>query len=412
MVLLGLMLSISAMMQYSIWSYGYLPIYIVSLLFLWLDARKKMSRWALRITVLYLCYLVTTFSGTFVGLALGVDLNIFGRILNHLLIIFTCVTLICRFVIRKNRHESIIGNDFCGLVQGALLGYFLLILAVISHYLMYETYGVDLFTEARSSAHTREAGQRVFIRATGFIREPSFAVPFIFDFMVYACIALRNSILKMAALTLACLAGVLISSPAFYLTLLVILGALMAMNFPLKYSAWLKVSSAMVFIVAAGVVTGYFFTDQLGYNASRIGSFFSQPSARKDMLLGALDLMSNANGVSNWIFGRGFSGFESLEVNAVDTPSGSIFHSSPNNLWVHLLFNSGIVGLIFYVAFLFNLVAVKYCKMSNIATVFLAVFLSASMYRSDFVSLRFGLNLAIMCIYFQWLRLGKILSKY
>lgn len=319
------------------------------------------------------------------------ELNFIGRFLN----LFTFYLTIL-FIHKATKKV----NPFL-VFKWYQIGIFILLLTALWHAISLYTGLLGWPFETRSHLHsTYGESYSIATRVTGIAREPSFLVMYIVDFIAL-CFIFYSGLKRNALILFACILMLLSLSPSGYVVLMA--------SFTLAYSvSRLKrfntksIVRFVLFVTAVAFIFIYLHASNnqfLDYFFSRISNVDASNSGRLYMLLAPFEWIQESNPFSI-LFGHGLKSY-SIIGTYYSLPNGDPIHVTSNNLYIDVLWESGLIGLLTLIIY-FLYIFIKICSLKVspsksfiVLFIFFDVLLSA-FFRADYASFRFFIMLYLL----------------
>lgn len=319
------------------------------------------------------------------------QLNFWGRLLNLLTFYFIILSV---YKITKNGNLYLVFKWY-------QIGIFVLLLTALWHAVSLYTDMIEWPFDTRSNLHsTYGATYSLAKRVTGIAREPSFLVMYIVDFVALSFLFFHG-FKRNFLILFACLLMVLSLSPSGYLVLG--LSFLLAYSFnSLKYLSGIKMVRFIGVILTMVFLFVYLYASNnqfIDYIISRVSNVDAGNSGRLYMLLGPLSWVQESTPFS-LLFGHGLKSY-SIIGTYYSLPSGEPIHVTSNNLYVDILWESGIVGLlllILYFIYIFKKIwAIRFSSSNSFIALFIFFdLLLSAFFRADYATFRFFIMLYLL----------------
>jgi len=309
------------------------------------------------------------------------ELDIVGRVVMLTATVFTIMSIHSFTLNKRMSFNTVLKTYYFSCI--------VMVLSAIWQALDFHTsFPVSFPFETRTNVH---GSQNVSLdkRLTGLAEEPSYLAPFLNEFLIFTVLLVKNKMLKWGAVSLGIILIFLTFSPSSYTSFL-ILAAIFV---------FYKVNKVFfAFIVSAIILIVPFFTfgdiEALTYYNDRILGV--EGSGRFRIIADSLSLFFNDTNFFSLLFGNGFKTFQIMST----APEISYYRITSNNLFVDVVFECGIIGVILLIAFLVYLfklasrVKDRDLKLMSLLLYF-NLFLS-SFYRADFTTLKFFIIIYII----------------
>ena len=393
----GFIFGLTATLQYSIWNNDILWLVGISCFIIFFTPIFSLRTNARSVALTYSIFLLIGCFALVFNLTTILIGEVATRVAGHLMVMFVIFSCVSRAGLGRDGGAAF--NKTYAFGRGVATGYAAASAIMLLHFAVYYYADHDLFPESRSAAHSVSVSDSVRLRATGYYREPSFAVPFIVDSMILAGIFFKTKGWVAIVCCIASMAGVISGSPAFYLSMPILAFTVLLTNARRRHLLTsLRLMTGVVITLA--VLPSDYLSAIFDYVGHRVAGMAAGDGARLEVASKLVsEYVTDLSGFK-LLFGYGVGSFQFLGADGVLMSDGSRLHSSPNNGLLHIAYNFGVIGLCVYVVFLWQVLVVRHSS-SRIYLVFLASIILASMYRSDFVSLRYAIFLALTGAYIR-----------
>lgn len=284
--------------------------------------------------------------------------------------------------------------------------------------LLYFFYNIPfLDLETRSYVHSVTGNSFFNFRLTSFADEPSYLGPVLIDMIILGYLSFKRKWIYIALIVLPAIGILLFSfSVSAYFNLLLIAGFIVMYlifhpKFPKKYLIIILgvgiLAVGVLFLVKPGIFMT-FFSPILG----RVDQLFDpQSSSRIYMYIMPIYWLFD-HSILSALFGYGPGSYDFLHATKI-LPNKVSIATSSNNMYIDLLFEHGIIGLIIVLAGLVYIFIYLWKKGRSNAYYFIALLefvhiLITALYRADFVTPRFW---AVLLIIFLLARVGEAVEE-